>query len=107
VDGLRSFSRRAGRSSGLDPLRWATEGSARCLGRSDIGSIAVGKQADLALFKLDEPRFSTCQDPLAGLVLCGAHRADRVMVGGRWLVEDGELVGVDLKALQARHRETA
>ena len=34
----------------LDVLRWATQGSARCLGRSDIGEIAVGKQADLALF---------------------------------------------------------
>ena len=42
----------------LDALRWATEGSARCLGRNDIGAIAVGKQADLALFTLDELRFS-------------------------------------------------
>lgn len=104
---LQRLALGAARVTHLDPLRWATEGSARCLGRPDIGSIAVGKQADLALFKLDEPRFSTCQDPMAGLVLCGAHRADRVMVGGRWLVEDGELVGVDVKALQARHRETA
>jgi 8-oxoguanine deaminase len=104
---LQRLALGAARVTHLDPLRWATEGSARCLGRSDIGSIAVGKQADLALFKLDEPRFSTCQDPIAGLVLCGAHRADRVMVGGRWVVEDGELVGVDLKALQARHREAA
>jgi 8-oxoguanine deaminase len=91
----------------LDPLRWATEGSARCLGRSDIGTIAVGKQADLAFFKLDELRFAGYDEPLAAVVLCGAHRADRVMVGGRWLVEDGELVGVDLEALQARHRLTA
>ena len=90
---LQRLALGAARVTHLDPLRWATEGSARCLGRPDIGSIAVGKQADLALFKLDEPRFSTCQDPIAGLVLCGAHRADRVMVGGRWLVEGGELVG--------------
>jgi cytosine/adenosine deaminase-related metal-dependent hydrolase len=41
----------------LDALRWATEGSARCLGRDDIGRIAPGKQADLALFSLDELRF--------------------------------------------------
>ena len=31
---------------------WATKGSAKLLGRGDIGEIAVGKQADLALFKL-------------------------------------------------------
>jgi 8-oxoguanine deaminase len=104
---LQRLALGAARVTHLDPLRWATEGSARCLGRADIGSIAVGKQADLALFKLDEPRFATCQDAMAGLVLCGAHRADRVMVGGRWLVEGGALVGVDLEALQARHRETA
>ena len=42
----------------LDVLRWATEGSARCLGRSDIGRIAEGYEADLALYTLDEPRFS-------------------------------------------------
>ena len=72
-----------------DALRWATKGSAACVGRTDIGEIAVGKMADLALFKLDELRFSGSGDPLAALVLCGAHRADRVMVGGRWVVEDG------------------
>jgi 8-oxoguanine deaminase len=104
---LQRLALGAARVTHFEPLRWATEGSARCLGRSDIGTIAPGKQADLALFKLDEPRFASCEDPLAGLVLCGAHRADRVMVGGRWLVEDGEIVGVDLEALQARHREAA
>ncbi len=65
----------------LDALRWATQGSARCLGRADIGEIASGKQADLALFTLDDLRFSGAGDPLAALVLCGAHRADRVMIG--------------------------
>lgn len=51
-------------------------------GRDDIGEIAVGKQADFALFKLDEIRFSGAGDPLAALLLCGAHKADRVMVAG-------------------------
>jgi 8-oxoguanine deaminase len=87
----------------LDALRWATEGSARCLGRPDIGAIAVGRQADLALYTLDELRFSGAGDPIAALVLCGAHRADRVMVGGRWLVEDGTPVGVDVERLRHEH----
>ena len=39
------------------------KGSARCLGRDDIGEIAVGKQADLAMFTLDELRFSGAGDP--------------------------------------------
>jgi 8-oxoguanine deaminase len=91
----------------LDVLRWATEGSARCLGRSDIGEIAVGKQADLAFFTLDELRFSGAGDPLAALVLCGAHRADRVMIAGRWRVIDGNPVGVDVERLKAEHTAAA
>ena len=97
----------AARVGHLDVLRWATAGSAACLGRGDIGRIAPGKQADLALFKLDEPRFSGASDPLAALVLCGAHRADRVMIGGAWRVADGEIADLDLGSLMARHREAA
>ena len=33
----------------------------------------------------------------------GAHHADRVMVGGRWVVEDGAIPGVDMPALIKRH----
>ena len=72
--------------SHLDALRWATSGSADCIGRPELGRIAVGAAADLALFTLDELRFSGAGDPLAALVLCGASRADRVMVAGRWRV---------------------
>lgn len=91
----------------LDALRWSTTGSARCLGRDDIGEIAVGRQADLAFFKLDELRFSGAGDPLAAIVLCGAHRADRVMIAGRWKVEGGMPAGIDVERLRAEHSEAA
>ena len=97
----------AAQVSHTDVLRWATSGSAKCLGRNDIGEIAVGKQADFAMFKLDEPRFSGAGDALAALILCGAHRADRVMVGGGWRVVDGLIAGLDIARLMARHREAA
>jgi 8-oxoguanine deaminase len=87
----------------LDALRWATQGSARCLGRTDIGVIAPGKMADLALFKLDELRFSGAADPLAAVILCGAHRADRVMIAGEWHVTDGVPSGVDVEKLRREH----
>jgi len=93
--------------SHTDALRWATKGSAACVGRSDIGEIAVGRMADLALFKLDELRFSGSGDPLAALVLCGAHRVDRLMVGGRWAVENGQIPGLDLRDLMACHNAVA
>ncbi|MBA5777384.1 8-oxoguanine deaminase [Stappia sp. F7233] len=91
----------------FDVFRWATEGSARCLGRDDIGSISVGKQADLAFYTLDELRFSGAGDPLAALVLCGAHRADRVMIGGDWSVVDGLPVNMDVARLRHEHGEAA
>jgi 8-oxoguanine deaminase len=95
------------RVSHRDALRWATRGSAACVGRPELGEIAVGKVADLALFKLDELRFSGHGDPLAALVLCGAHRADRVMVGGKWLVADGAIEGLDVDDLMRRHSAAA
>lgn len=93
--------------SHLDAIRWATEGSARCLNRNDIGSLEVGKQADIALFKLDELRHSGGHDPLATLVLCGASRADYVMVGGQWRVEQGRIIDYDTQGLIQRHKAAA
>jgi 8-oxoguanine deaminase len=91
------------RVSHRDALRWATTGSAACIGRPELGVIRVGAPADLALFRLDELRFSGAGDALAALVMCGAHRADRVMIGGNWIVEDGAIGGLDVPALMRRH----
>ena len=91
----------------LDAYRWASEGSARLLGRDDIGRIAVGKQADLAFYTLDELRFSGAGDPLAALILCGAHAADRVMVKGAWKVEHGLPTGIDVAQLRHEHGTAA
>ncbi|MBY8162558.1 8-oxoguanine deaminase [Vibrio fluvialis] len=88
-------------------LGWATRGSAALLGRSDIGEIAVGKQADLAMFKLDELRFSGSHDPIAALLLCGAEKAEHVMVGGQWRVKNGIIAGLDIQALMAEHKALA
>ncbi|MGF1704907.1 8-oxoguanine deaminase [Enterovibrio baiacu] len=93
--------------SHLDAFRWATQGSARNIGRNDIGTLAPGMMADIAMFTLDDIRFSGSHDPLAALVLCGAQHADHVMVNGKWRVKNGELVDVDKHALIARHREAA
>jgi len=86
---------------------WASTGSAKLLGRNDIGEIDIGKQADLALFKLDELRFSGSHNPLAALLLCGAQRADRVMVAGQWRVVDGKIVDKDEAELIHRHSDAA
>lgn len=86
-----------------DALHLATSGSAKLLHRPELGSLEVGKQADLALFSLDEARFSGHGDAIGALILCGAHKADYVMVGGQWKVKNGELVGTDLQDIMHRH----
>ena len=83
-------------------FKWATIGSAGCLGRDDIGEIAVGKQADIALFKLDEIRFAGAGSPVAAILLCGATKADKVMVAGKWRVLEGQIVGIDMNQLMAK-----
>ena len=88
-------------------MRWATEGGANVLRRPEIGNIKSGMQADLALFKLDELRFSGYGDPLAALVICGAERVDRVMVAGKWLVIDEQIPGLNLRELKNQHHQAA
>ncbi|MGI9433265.1 MAG: amidohydrolase family protein, partial [Geminicoccaceae bacterium] len=104
---LQRLNHGAEQISHHDALRWATKGSAGCLGRTDIGTIAPGMQADLAMFRLDELRFSGAGDPLAALILCGASRADRVMVQGQWRVENGRIPTLDLDRLRAEHGAAA
>ncbi|MBD1573712.1 8-oxoguanine deaminase [Vibrio sp. S17_S38] len=93
--------------SHTDALRWATKGSAAAMGRSDIGTLDVGKQADLSMFTLSDIRFSGSHDPLAALIMCGAQQADRVMINGQWRVHDGHVIGLDLEGLLIRHRAAA
>ncbi|MFP3408361.1 8-oxoguanine deaminase, partial [Pseudomonas sp. SIMBA_065] len=52
-----------------------------------------------------ELRFSGSHAPISALLLCGADRADRVMVGGQWRVIDGQVEGLDLKGLIADHTQ--
>lgn len=90
-----------------DALRWGTSGGANVLKRPDLGTLSPGKAADLGLYDLEELRFSGSGDPVAALVLCGAHRVRHLMIGGEWRVVDGAIPGVDLSRLRAQHQEMA
>ena len=91
----------------FDAFELATKGGAQVLNRDNIGQLDIGKQADLALFKLDEARFSGSHDPLAALVLCGASQADAVMIAGQWKVKEKTWLGGDLNQLIADHSRAA
>jgi cytosine/adenosine deaminase-related metal-dependent hydrolase len=90
-----------------DALRLATRGGAAVLGRDDVGSIAPGKAADVAVFDVDRLDYAgSAGDPVAALLLCGAsHRTKWTIVNGRVVVEDGRLAGVDERDLTRRANE--
>lgn len=92
-----------------EALAMATRGGARVLGRSDIGHLAPGMCADLALFDLRTLAFAggAVHDPVAALVLCASAQASHTIVNGRVLVRDGHLVSVALAPLLERHNQLA
>jgi len=75
--------------------RLATLGGAECLGRDDCGTLAVGKCADVALYRIDDLAHAGIGDRLAGLALAPPARASVVIVNGRVVVFDGRLLTAD------------
>ncbi|HEY7729814.1 MAG TPA: 8-oxoguanine deaminase [Gaiellaceae bacterium] len=90
-----------------DALRLATRGGAAVLGRDDIGSLEPGKQADLAIWRTDGLELAGADDLVAGLVLSGPHRVDRLVVGGEDVVRGGALVRADEAEIARSHRAQA
>lgn len=85
-----------GAMSAREALRVATRGSAGCLGRDDLGSIEVGKRADVALFGIDRLDYAGAEaDPVAAVVLCAPQRVRHLVVEGRPVVVGGRLIGLD------------
>jgi cytosine/adenosine deaminase-related metal-dependent hydrolase len=77
-------------------LALGTIGGARCLGRdAEIGSLQPGKLADLVVWRLDGLAHAGIGDPVAALVLGSLPEIELSLVGGRPVVDGGELVGVD------------
>jgi cytosine/adenosine deaminase-related metal-dependent hydrolase len=90
-----------------EALRLATRGGAAVLRREDIGSIEPGKCADLAVWRTDGLELAGAEDVVAGMVLGGPHRVDRLYVGGDEVVRDGRLVRADEDAIAEEHRRVA
>jgi cytosine/adenosine deaminase-related metal-dependent hydrolase len=85
--------------SARQALGMATIGGARCLGRQDeLGSLEPGKLADIALWRVDGIAGSGVADPVCTLVF-GAPTLDRLVVGGRTIVEHGHLTTADEEEL--------
>jgi 5-methylthioadenosine/S-adenosylhomocysteine deaminase len=92
--------------SGLDALRLATSEGARALGLEDeVGSLEVGKRADLVVLDLARPELVAApQVDVHDLVAFSASPATvrHVLVDGELLVEDGRLTRLDLDEIRAQ-----
>ncbi|MDB5095883.1 MAG: 8-oxoguanine deaminase [Cyanobacteria bacterium RYN_339] len=91
----------------LDALRLATNGSADVLHRPELGSLEVGKVADIAIFDLNRIEYAGAveQDPVGALLLCHPTPPRYVMINGEIRVEHGAIKGLDLERLLKRHNE--
>ncbi len=92
-----------------DALRVATRGGAQVLGRSDIGQLAPGMCADLALFDLGTlgQAGGAVHDPVASLLLCASAQAAYTVVNGKIVVRQGQLATLDAGPLVERHNRLA
>jgi len=92
-----------------DVLEMATRGGACCLGRDgEIGVIAPGAAADLAVWRLDGPAFAgVLDDPIEGWLRCGPVGAHHTIVNGEPVVADGRIVSPRLDEMLADHRRIA
>jgi cytosine/adenosine deaminase-related metal-dependent hydrolase len=92
-----------------DALALATRGGAQVLGRSDIGHLAPGLCADLALFDLRTLAFAggAVHDPVGALLLCASPQAAYTVVNGRVVVREGRLATLELEPLVERHNRLA
>jgi len=94
--------------TGRQALELATRGGAAVLGRSDIGSLEVGKCADFIAYDLSRLEYTgALHDPVAALVFCQPRNTDYTVVQGKYVVKQGMLVTLDLPRQIEIHNQAA
>ncbi|MDO9131345.1 MAG: 8-oxoguanine deaminase [Anaerolineales bacterium] len=91
-----------------EALRLATRGGAAVLGRTDIGSLEPGKCADFFAINLNRLDYAgALHDPVAAVVFCQPVKVDYTIVGGKFVVKDGNLVNLEIGKLVEKHNKAA
>lgn len=89
-------------------LEIATRGGAAVLGRDDIGSLEVGKQADCFTLDLNRVEYAgALHDPVAAALLASPTPARHVVVAGNRVIDGGHHVSLDEHAEIERHNRLA
>lgn len=94
----------------VDDVLWmATRGGAEVLGRDDIGSIEVGKVADIILIDIKNLGYAGgMHDPIAAILFSGnSHIVDTTIVNGKILVQNGKLLNLDEEKVISRANKIA
>jgi len=91
-----------------DVLWLGTRGGAEVLGRKDIGSLEVDKCADFFAINLNLLEYAGAQhDPVAAVVFCQPVDVDYTVVGGKFIVKEGQLVTINQQRLVEKHNQAA
>ncbi len=108
---VAEFQTRSGPASmgARDALEIATLGGAACLGRQgELGVLRPGAVGDLVCWPLTGIPFAgALSDPVEAWLRCGPLSARHTVVGGRLVVEDGQLSDPRVDDLLRRHRVAA
>lgn len=97
---LQRVAKGADAMSAREMLEIATRGGAEVLGRlHDLGSLEVGKRADLAVWDMSGIEAAGVWDPVGAVLLAGPNRVRDLFVEGRQVVADGQLTTLDLPRL--------
>jgi cytosine/adenosine deaminase-related metal-dependent hydrolase len=90
-----------------EALYLGTRGGAAVLGRNDIGSLEAGKCADFFAINLNRLGFAGMHDPVSAIVFGQSVNVDYTVVGGKFVVKEGQLATVDEHKLIERHNKAA
>jgi cytosine/adenosine deaminase-related metal-dependent hydrolase len=104
---LQRVSLGADAMSAREALEMATLGGAQVLGRTDCGSLAFGKRADIAVWDMRGLQAAGAWDAVAALVLCGPMVVRDLLVEGRMVVQGGQMVTIDVPAVIAQQTRLA
>lgn len=90
-------------------LRMATMGGARAVGlEKEIGSIEIGKKADLIAIDLDEAFVTPVHDPVSAIVYSAlGHETSLVVIDGRIVMRDRKVLSVDERTVRRQSQLAA
>ncbi|QER39309.1 amidohydrolase family protein [Acinetobacter suaedae] len=90
-----------------DIIRWGTVGGAKVLSLDQVGTIEIGQQADLVLYRLDDPRYLGLHDMAIGPIASGGRAYIKAMfIAGKMVVENDQIPDVDMMELASQAKQS-